>query len=263
MRLRSLHFRSFWAAALLLCWALVLPAVAADLHALTPVDLYQVSTIEALTAGLYGGQCTFGELARHGDFGLGTLDGLDGEMVALDGVFYHASSAGTVRVVRPEEKTPFAQVVFFKGALDLGSVAGLDLDGLKAALAARLPDPSRFYAVRLDGVFASLTARSAPAPKKPWPPLEKALASQQLFPMEQVKGTIVGIYAPAGVPSLAPTGWHFHFLSADRTKGGHVLKAVVAQATARADIVRVLTVAYPGEALPGREPVKPLSPGLE
>jgi hypothetical protein len=31
---------------------------------------------------------TFEALARHGDFGLGTFDALDGEMIAIDGTFY-------------------------------------------------------------------------------------------------------------------------------------------------------------------------------
>ena len=101
------------------------------------VELYQVSTIEALTAGLYSPEGSFADLARHGDFGLGTFVDLDGEMVALDGAFYQVKSDGTVHVVPPTAKTPFAEVVFFKGAVDLGRVDGLDLDGLKAALAAR------------------------------------------------------------------------------------------------------------------------------
>lgn len=262
MRIVSARLRLLLAAAALVCVACVTSVPAAELARITPVDLYQVSTIKALSAGLYQGQTRLSEVARHGNFGLGTLDGLDGELIVLDGIFYHAASDGSVRVPPPAATTPFAQVVFFRGNLPLGRVDGLDLAGLKSALTARLPDPSRFYAVRVQGTFASLTARSAPAPKKPWPPLAEALKSQSLFPLRQVGGTIVGIYAPASVPGLAPAGWHFHFLSADRRHGGHVLKAQVATAVATGDVVRVLTVRYPDQALP-RWDVGALPPGLE
>lgn len=47
--------------------------------------IFQTSTINALVESVYDGDVTFAELARHGDFGLGTLNALYGEMVALDG----------------------------------------------------------------------------------------------------------------------------------------------------------------------------------
>lgn len=262
MRIVSARVRSLVAAFAIACVAFATPVPAADLSQVAPVDLFQVSTIAALSAGLYQGEMRLADVARHGDFGLGTLDGLDGEMIVLDGVFYHAKSDGTVLVAPDAAKTPFAQVVFFQGNLDLGPVDGLDLAGLKAALTTQLPDPSRFYAARVEGTFASLTARSAPAPKKPWPPLAEALKTQSLFPMTQVTGTMIGIYSPASVPGLAPAGWHFHFLSADRRHGGHVLKAQVAKAVAKGDIVKVLTVSYPDEALP-RQGTAPLPAGAE
>ncbi len=49
--------------------------------------LFQTSTLQALMNGVYDGDCSFGELAKHGDFGLGTFAALDGEMVALKGRF--------------------------------------------------------------------------------------------------------------------------------------------------------------------------------
>jgi acetolactate decarboxylase len=241
--------------AVLLCLALAAPALG--------VELYQVSTIEALLAGGYAQEGTFADLARHGDFGLGTVTDLDGEMVALDGVFYQVRSDGTVHVLPPEAGTPFAEVVFFKGKLDLGRVDGLDLDGLKAALTARLPDPSRcYYAARVDGSFAAVTTRSVPAQTKPWPPLAEAVKHQSEFPMQNVRGTLVGIYAPPTAPGLAPTGWHFHFLTADRTRGGHALAATATQGTARADGVDVMTVRFPGQPLPRQAAAGP-APGTE
>ena len=45
--------------------------------------LTPVSTIDAILNGLYDGIITYGELKEWGDFGIGTFEGLDGEMVAL------------------------------------------------------------------------------------------------------------------------------------------------------------------------------------
>ena len=188
---------------------------------------------------------------------MGTLANLDGEMVLLDGVPYQIRSDATVHRVRPDAQTPFAQVVFFTGSLDLGRVDGLTLDALKDVLRSRLPDPSRFYAVRVNGAFTRLVARSVPAQQKPWPPIVEAIKAQSVFPMEHVQGTMVGIYTPPGQSALSATGWHFHFLSADRTRGGHVLEAILGPAKARGDCVQSLTVLFPEHPLPAQAAPRP------
>ena len=44
--------------------------------------LFQASTVSALLDGAYDGDLTFADLASQGDTGLGTLNGLDGELIA-------------------------------------------------------------------------------------------------------------------------------------------------------------------------------------
>ena len=71
-----------------------------DLHAeREPHVLFQASTIGALLDGAYDGDLSFAELAEHGDLGLGTLNGLDGEMIALDGSFFRADVDGAIHPV--------------------------------------------------------------------------------------------------------------------------------------------------------------------
>src|SRR5215203_1726820 len=79
--------------------------------------LFQTSTIDALLDGNYEGDVSFAELEANGDFGLGTFDALDGEMVALDGSFYQIRSDGRAYPVDGQKKTPFAVVTFFESAL--------------------------------------------------------------------------------------------------------------------------------------------------
>ncbi|MEA5088781.1 acetolactate decarboxylase [Solidesulfovibrio sp.] len=220
-------------------------------------ELYQVGTIEALLAGDYAGRETFATLARYGDCGLGTFSDLDGEMVALDGRFYQVKTDGRAYPVAPSQKTPFAQVTHCAGVLDLGRLDGLDLAGLGAALATRLPDPTRFYVVRVDGLFTSIRTRSVPAQQQPWPPLATACKAQAEFPMQEVAGTMVGVYTPPNVAALSPVGWHFHFLTTDRTRGGHVLAATVAVAKARGEQVTDLRVVFPAGPTPRMDGPRP------
>jgi acetolactate decarboxylase len=51
--------------------------------------LYQVSTATALVEGIYQGAVRVGTLREHGDLGLSTFAQLDGEMVLVDGQFFH------------------------------------------------------------------------------------------------------------------------------------------------------------------------------
>jgi len=76
-------------------------------------SLYQISTIGALMQGVYDGTITFGELGERGDFGLGTVQALDGEMVAVDGRFYQVKSDGVAYSLSDSMITPFSVVTFF------------------------------------------------------------------------------------------------------------------------------------------------------
>src|SRR5919202_5710743 len=76
--------------------------------------LFQTSTIEALLDGNYDGDVTFAELEDRGDFGLGTLNALDGEMIALDGSFYQVKSDGRAYPIDGKARTPFAVVTVFE-----------------------------------------------------------------------------------------------------------------------------------------------------
>jgi acetolactate decarboxylase len=75
-----------------------------------PHVAYHYSTINALLRGLYDGDMTIADLARHGDHGLGTVNGLDGELIIVDGTPYQMRADGVVRRLQGSEGTPFAVV---------------------------------------------------------------------------------------------------------------------------------------------------------
>lgn len=68
-------------------------------------EFFQTAPISALLEGVYDGDLTFAELAKHGDFGLGTFNALDGEMVAFDGEFLQITADGRLHPVPPEWRT--------------------------------------------------------------------------------------------------------------------------------------------------------------
>jgi acetolactate decarboxylase len=197
----------------------------ADLHEeREPHVLFQASTIGALLDGAFDGDLSFGELAAHGDLGLGTLNHLDGEMIALDGGFFRADFDGNVTPVGPEQRTPFAVVTRFEPTLD-ERLPGEELDheGLLEGLDDLVPPGASSCTIRLDGRFELVRARSVPRQEPPYRPLTEVVAEQHVFELRDVEGTMLGFRFPAYAEGIEVAGYHLHFISADRARGGHVL----------------------------------------
>jgi acetolactate decarboxylase len=195
-----------------------------DLHAeREPHVLFQASTIGALLDGSFDGDLTFAELAERGDLGLGTLNALDGEMIALDGEFLRADVDGEVTAVGPGERTPFAVVTRFEPTAEGEVAAGLEHETILAALDELAPPGESSFAVRLDGRFAVVRARSVPRQEPPYRPLAEVVADQHVFELIDVEGSMVGFRFPTFVEGIEVAGYHLHFVDATRRRGGHVL----------------------------------------
>jgi acetolactate decarboxylase len=185
--------------------------------------LFQASTIGALLDGAYDGDLSFAELAEHGDLGLGTLNGLDGEMIALDGSFYRADVEGEVDEVGMDARTPFAVVTRFEPTIDRSLGGPLDHAGLLAKLDELVPAEAPSCAIRLDGRFDLVRARSVPRQTPPFRPLTEVVLEQNVFELTDVEGTMLGFRFPDYVEGIEVSGYHLHFISGDRGRGGHVL----------------------------------------
>ena len=207
--------------------------------------VYQVSTIDALLAGVYDGETRFGEVMRHGDFGVGTFDGLGGEMVAVDGRCFEVRYDGRVLPVIPERRTPFAAVTFFEPRQMLPGLTATNLAQLTAQLDSRLAATNRPCAIRIDGVFRFVRTRSVPPQRPPYPPLAEVAKSQAVFEFRDMAGTLVGFRCPAWMKGVNVPGYHLHFLTADRTGGGHVLELAGTNMAAAVDDCDAITVVLP------------------
>lgn len=185
--------------------------------------VYQNATIDALLDGNYDGDLAFRDLRRHGDFGLGTFNGVDGEMVALDGKFYQIRSDGRARRVDDELLTPFSAVTYFKPDGSYPLVVKSGYPQLQSVLDGVRLSQGRPCAIRVDGHFTRVKVRSVPKQSPPYLPLAAVVKGQSEFTLKEVDGTLVGFWFPESMRHLNVPGYHFHFITADRTAGGHVL----------------------------------------
>jgi acetolactate decarboxylase len=185
-----------------------------------PGTLFQVSAAGALVAGVTRGSITVADLLRHGDFGLGTFDDFDGEMVLLDSTPYQVTSDG-VSVADDDVHVPYAVVTNFTAdsAAHLGEVASFD-DLADQLDAARTTD-NEFFAVRLEGSFDHVKTRAV-CKTRAATSLSDAAHDAAEFHLEDVDGVIVGFWSPKHVTSITVAGWHLHFIDRARRAGGHL-----------------------------------------
>lgn len=207
--------------------------------------LFQFSTLDALTQGIYEGALTFDELARRGSFGLGTFDSLDGEMVALNGTFYQIRSDGTVWRVAPNATTPFAAVTEFRPEARIEIHTSMTMSEVSAFLDRQLPSLNYFYAVKIHGRFQEVLARSVPKQVPPFPPLGNVVAQQSRFPLRHSEGTLVGFRTPQFEAGINAAGYHFHYIADDERAGGHALDFEIADAVIEISMLREHTTLLP------------------
>jgi acetolactate decarboxylase len=218
----------------------------AELHPEHPRhELFQTSTVQALLAGGYDGDVTLAEILEHGDLGLGTLDGLDGELIVLDGEVWKAELDCTL--TRPERsaKSPYAVVVPFSPDQPIALRGPFGEAELEARLGERVTAAERPTAIRIDGSFAEVHVRSVPRQSPPYRPLAEVIDQQHVSVLGEVDGTMMGFCFPDALDGIEMVGAHLHFLSEDRTRGGHVLSYTLLEATALLDGATGLHVELP------------------
>lgn len=189
--------------------------------------IYQVSSLDSLAIGRFDGKTTYGRLKNFGDFGLGTFNAIDGEMIAVDGRFYQVKTDGKAYEVKKGLKTPFANVTHFNKDLQLQLNGNMTFSELQDYISTHLSDQNGYYAVRVEGDFEYVQTRSVHEQQRPYPGLSEVVANQVTFDFSNIEGTMVGFWFPEAVGTQNVNGFHFHFLTADRQAGGHLLDAKI------------------------------------
>lgn len=212
--------------------------------------LYQTALLQSLMLGDYYGSVSVGRLKACGDTGIGTFDGLNGELIMLDGTVYAALSDGTVTVMPDDMTVPFSNVTFLEEdsretLTGIGSME--ELKQVMTEIVSR-QGSNYFYMATISGTFDTIQYRSEYAQTEPYKPLaEVMLTDQVIFEGEALTGTIVALYCPGYMDGLNTSGWHFHFLSEDKTKGGHLLDVSFDKGSAVIDKTTAFEMLLPEE----------------
>lgn len=213
--------------------------------------VYQIALLQSLAMGHFDGAITVKQLKTFGDTGIGTFEGLDGEMIVLDGVVYRANQNCRVNVVKDNVTVPFSNVTFFDEdfKVDLRNInTQADLEAKFNELVAA-NGVNSFYVIKLNGTFNEMQIRSEAGQTKPYPTLVESLqATQKEFTHKNIRGTMVGLYCPAFMSSLNSVGWHFHFISDDKKIGGHVLGLNLNRGTAQFDKTDAFRMGLPSDS---------------
>ncbi len=213
----------------------------------TAVDedtLFQIASFNTFSMGNFAGYMSYGELAKHGDFGIGTLDGLDGEMLALDGVFYQIPADGNPVQITPDAMAPYATVTFFEADRTL-TVTGLNYTQLKAQIDDALSSQDAIYAIKVSGSYDYAQTRSPQKQAQPYPALTDALKNQSVFTLSNVSATAVGFWFPGSMNGVDYAGYHLHLITDDRTAGGHLLDCIIRNASVEIDQINKYDLVLP------------------
>ena len=215
-------------------------------------DMYQVSTLQALALGYSRAVITAGELLRKGDTGLGTFEDVDGEMIVMDGQCYRADQNGAVTVVASETGVPFAAVAQLYGEQQFPLRDLPDITSVRTELTRKIEEEfglNSMHIVRIEGEFEKVDARSEAPYRSHHITLKTVLGrTQKAFLFENIRGSLVGVYFPDYMDGINMPGWHLHFLSEDRSKGGHVFDVSVREGTAKTDKITSIYINLPKEA---------------
>ena len=214
--------------------------------------MFQVSTLQALALGYSRSVITVAELLEEGDTGLGTFEDVNGEMIVLDGHCYRAKQDGSVIEVEPDAGVPFSAVAKLRGEREFPLENMKDIQSIRTELTRKIEERfglNSMHVIRIDGLFEKVDARSEAPYRSHHVTLKTVLDSNQTaFVFENIRGSLVGVYFPDHMDGINMPGWHLHFLSDDRTKGGHVFDVSIKEGTVRLDKINRVEIYLPKDA---------------
>ncbi|RUT72204.1 acetolactate decarboxylase [Flavobacterium cupreum] len=199
--------------------------------------IFHYSVMDALRNGVYKGDITVKTLKSKGNFGIGTYNFLDGEMIVLDGIFYRVPSTGKVTKAEMEREVPFTCLAVFSSDQEY-EINGIEtIEALQEEVQKRLPSSNKPYALRIECAFDSIVVGGAEkVQEKDTTGLAELMKTRPLYKKGHISGTMVGFYTPPSFSAIDLSPFHFHFISADKTFGGHFISGVLSAAKIKISI---------------------------
>ena len=179
-------------------------------------------TSDSLLSGNYDGKTCIEEVLKSGNFGLGTLNSLKGELIILDGIAYSADGDGNLQLVEKSAKTPFTTITNFKKHISVEIHETLFAD-LVYKMPLWFPSAGYFYAIRIEGLFSQIDYRGSWGITTENPDLLSVIKNSTTITEFELEGVLVGFFVPDHAKGVNIPGFHFHFIDASRRVGGHVV----------------------------------------
>ena len=186
-------------------------------------EVFQTGLMSQLLDGVYDGEMTIGELLSHGNFGVGTFNGLDGEMVVLAGDCYQVRHDGSVSIPQLTDRTPYAVVTNFVPMIRRELPQNMLRTSTSQVLDNFTVSKNYMYAIKIYGEFEWVRTRTVVKQEKPYPKMVDATENEDIVQFDNLAGTIVGFRTPIYEQGISVPGCHAHFIDDDRTHGGHVV----------------------------------------
>lgn len=209
-------------------------------------QVVQFGTMQMLVESLLDGFVSTKDVLSAGDFGIGTGEGVDGELIIIDGVAYQIDGEGQVHEVGPDFPIAFGNV--HKGDFEfLKEYEDITLKELQDEIVKEVKTKSLFFAFKIEGDFDAVQTRSANKSTRPWPSLSQIAEGQNVFDTTDTDGIMVGYYSPKLFQGAAVPGFHQHYLSNDHDFGGHVLGAKLKHVKVSVQMLSGLDLRLPAE----------------
>ncbi len=206
-------------------------------------NIFQYSTKNILLAHDYNGDITAEEIKEKGDFGLGTFNMFDGEMVLFDGNVFQAKTNGEINDMPSETLSPYVVAKFFNPDTSFSLPNNISLDSVKILLNPLVDNLLAPLAIKMTATFKTLKSRSVDKVSDESITLTEIIANQTEFDFTNVTGTVIGFWFPDYFDGVNFTGFHMHVLLDDLSGGGHLLDCTFQSVSVEIDYASGLDVA--------------------
>lgn len=206
--------------------------------------LYLSAPVNSLLKGFYKQDTSIGEIKKYGDFGLGTFNNLDGEMVMIDGQVFQLSHDGFTYSVQDDTRTPFSAVTFFNPQIVEDFEGGFDHATFNSILEKMILSPNMLFAIRIDGEFDYVKVWSV-SRQENYKQLTESEDDRPVFEFTGMEGILAGFYVPRFIKSLCMPGFHLHFLTSDKKRGGHLQECSLKRMQITMQVLPKLTLNLP------------------
>jgi len=189
-----------------------------------PDLIFHYSVWFALVNLIYDGTLTAEELKTKGDIAIGSYNGLNGELVMVDGSLYQITEDGAVHEPGNKNLICYANATFFDKEQGFDMEGPVNYDILRSKINEALPSKNQFYAFRIKGDFEYMKCGGVQKQEKPYKTgLDKLLPVRPVFEKENFSGIMVGFFCPEYIGDINVIGFHMHSVSDDASFGGHVM----------------------------------------